>query len=234
MSNQAISRTPVAPQANFCSNCGAKSPGKFCSECGTNVSGPTLAIEPLDVLPVDDWADEVRYSILLHFAEVRDEIARFAAQAKKGLSAEEFLKACDLAFKPLTGVSLSQIATIAAPISSRLGIRMEKKRNWSIKRPIGKVLVATLCSMARHGQTLKNVQQAQDGCIFEATVPSDIWSFAGEFVVSIHRDTGRTHVEGSVKIPGQLYDWGKSQQSLDRLYQDLQTLLVHSPSEKFL
>ena len=227
MSNQAVSLVSHAFHANFCSNCGAKAIGKFCADCGTDLSAPTheAPLAVLEVLPVEDWHEEVRYSILLHFAEVRDELARHAAQAKKGLSGEDFLKACDIAFKPFTGASLTTIASIAAPISSRLGIRLEKKRNWSINRPIGKVLVAALCSLARHGQALKNVQQAGDGCIFEAALPSDIWSFEGQFFVSIHRDCGKTHVEATAKIPGQLYDWGKSQQSLDRLYEDLQSIL---------
>jgi hypothetical protein len=227
MVNQTTVDAGTGRCVNFCSNCGVRAAGKFCSNCGANLgelaAGPSAGVQ--DVLPVDDWRDEVRYSLLLHFAEVRDALARHAAQAKKGLSGEEFLKACDVAFAPLAGVSLSKIATIAAPISSRLGIRLEKKRNWSIQRPIGTVLVAALCSLARHGQTLKNVQQAEDGCIFEAALPSDIWSFEGQFFVSVHRAFGRTHVEATARIPGQLYDWGKSQQSLDRLYEDLQTIL---------
>ena len=112
-----------------------------------------------------DWADEVRYSVLLHFPEVRYDIARHAAQARKGLSGEQFLKGCDVAFVPLTGVSLSTVASIVVPIYSRIGIRTGKKRNELVGRPTGKVLVAAICSLARYGRALKQVHQGEDGCV---------------------------------------------------------------------
>jgi hypothetical protein len=63
----------------YCSQCGAKASGEFCSRCGARLTAPLA--EP--IVP-QDWLDECRYQVLLHFLEVRDLIARHAAQALRG------------------------------------------------------------------------------------------------------------------------------------------------------
>lgn len=204
----------------FCSNCGARASGNFCSGCGARL-GKQQAAE----LPPQDWVEEVQYSVLLHFSEVREHIAHHASQAKKGLSGEQFLKGCDSAFGPVFGVSLSTVASVAVPIYSRLGINTGKKRAEVVRRPPGKVIVAAICSLARYGRTLKQVHQGEDGCIIEAVVPSDVWSFEGELIITVHRCQGGTQVEAATKIPGQIFDWGKSNQCLTQLFQDLESLL---------
>jgi hypothetical protein len=45
-----------------------------------------------------------------------------------------------------------------------------------------------LCSLAHNGQPLKQVRQFADGCVFEAVLPSDMWSFEGGIFVAINRD----------------------------------------------
>jgi hypothetical protein len=177
-------------------------------------------------LTIADWHHEIRYDVLLHFGEVRDLIARYAAQSRKVMSGEQFLELCDKAFKPLSGVSLSAVVSIAAPIYSRLGIRTGKAQAEAVPKPTGKVLVATVCSLARYGRRLKEVHQAQDGCVIEAALPSDIWSLEGELVISLRRHGAGTLVEASTKIPGQLYDWGKSKQCLSQLFEDAKSLVA--------
>jgi hypothetical protein len=122
-------------------------------------------------------------------------------------------------------VSLSTVASIAVPIYVRLGVRTGKQRSELIGRPTGKVLVAALCSLARYGRSLKQVHQGEDGCVLEAVLPSDMWSWEGELIISIRRDRGGSQVEAATKIPGQLYDWGKSKQCLNQLFEDLKSLL---------
>ncbi len=204
----------------YCSKCGAKASGHFCSSCGTRLTRPEE-----DRAFGKEWKDESRYQVLLHFGEVRDLIARHAAQAQKSMSGEQFLRLCDLAIVPLTGISLVKVANIVVPIYTRVGIRTGKSRRAVLTAPIGSVLVATTCSLARHGRSLKQVHQGVDGCVLEAALPSDIWSFEGQLVVSIHRDHAGVQVEAGTKIPGQLYDWGKSKQCLDQLFEDLKSLL---------
>lgn len=219
----------------YCSNCGAKAAGNFCSRCGARLASsqepPPLPQDWQDErgaqppVPSHDWKDEIRYDVLLHFPKVRDLIARHAAQAREGTSAEDFLKFCDKALAPLMDVSLSTVVSIALPIYTRIGIKTGKTRKEVLPGRAGKILVAALCSLARYGRQLKQVHQGEDGCVLEAVLPSDMWSSQGELVVSIRRQRTETHVEAATKIPGQLFDWGKSKQCLNQLFEDLESLL---------
>jgi hypothetical protein len=76
---------------------------------------------------------------------------------------------------------------------------------------------------------MQKVHQGEDGCVIEATLPSDIWSLAGELIVSIHRCPPGTQVEAEAKIAGQLYDWGKCQKCLDGLFADMPGLVDGKP-----
>lgn len=203
----------------YCSNCGKQAQGNFCASCGAR-----LTTGAGGVAPPSDGSDEVQYQRLLQIPAIRDQIAQHAALAKPGITAEQFLEVYDLALSPLTGVSIGTVAKIAVPIYSRLGIRTGKTRRERIPRPVGHVLTAALCSLARRGQVLQHVHQAQDGCVLEAQLPSDLWSFEGKLVVSIARATEGASIEASTEIPGQLFDWGKSQRCLNLLVDDLRSL----------
>ncbi len=202
--------------SRLCSNCGASASGNFCASCGAKLDATEAAANT-----PTNWQDEVRYDSILQAPEARDLIVRYAAQAEKGFSAEQFLGACDLAFVPLTSVSLSTVAAIVVPLYSRLGIRTGATRNEIIPSPVGSVIVAVLCSLARHHQAVKQVHQGKDGCVLEAVLPSSILSWKGELIISVRRDHDTTRVEAATKIPGQLYDWGKSKRCLNDLFTDL-------------
>jgi hypothetical protein len=215
----------------FCSNCGARAGGNFCAACGarltavpTGATPPPLPVEqPSEPLP-HDWHDEVRYSVLMHFPEVRDRIAHHAGLARKKMTGEQFIELYDKLLGSITHGSLSTVVSIAKPLSSWLGIKTGKNRTELLTLPVGKVIVAGLCSLARHGWEMQKVHQGEDGCVLEATLPSDLWSLAGEVIVSVKRCDLGTVVEAAAKISGQKYDWGKCQKCLDELFADLLTL----------
>jgi hypothetical protein len=203
----------------YCSHCGAEGANHFCSHCGQPLHGEIVSAEV-----VEDWRDEVRYAVLLHFGEVRDLIAKSAAGAKKGMSGEQFLDLADKAFAPLGGVSLATVASLAMPLYARLGIQTSKTRELVTGAPPGSIIVAAVCSLARFGRKLQEVHQGQDGCILEAELPSDWRSFAGELVITIERADHGTRLAATAKIPGQWYDWGKSDQCLNQLFADVEGL----------
>jgi hypothetical protein len=203
----------------YCINCGLKLGGKFCAGCGTQAALPGNA---RDLLPLGDWQHEVRYAVLLRFPEVRARLAE-VPEAAKSLSAEEWMELGEKVFKPLGGVSVKTVTSIVVPLYAKLGIKTGKTQSEVRADPPGQVIVDVLCALARHGMPLDKVHQGDAGCVFEAKLPSDFWSFEGKVVISIERIGAKTKVEAATVIPGQLYDWGKSARCLESLFGDLRS-----------
>ncbi|MFO0880393.1 MAG: hypothetical protein U0840_23860 [Gemmataceae bacterium] len=213
----------------YCSNCGHRASGNFCTQCGQR-------LDLLEALPVDDtperalvdWREEHRYQVLLKVDAVRERIARYGRQAQKGLTGEQFLELCDKVLGPCLEmpVSMAKVAKIVMPVYARMGIQTGKTQSEIVEAPIGEVLVSVLCSLARFGREVRRVQQGEDGCVVEASLPSDLWSFEGELVVAVRRHRDGARVDAATKIPGQLYDWGKSKQALEQLFDDLGASMV--------
>ncbi len=166
-----------------------------------------------------DWSREVHYEKLIRIPEVRDRIGRQAAMAKKDLSAEEFLASFDKAVP--RGVSLEKLGAVIQPLGAQLGIKTGKERSETLQSPPGTVIVSALCSLARHGQALQQVRQFEDGCLLEAILPSDMWSWEGRLYVSVREAGTGSRVDGATQIEGQLFDWGKSKRCLAALFADL-------------
>ncbi len=213
----------------YCSNCGVKASGNFCSACGHKLADIPALVEAskLVQVPVEtsaiaiDWEYEHRCEILLACPEVRDLIARYAGMAKKSMTGEEFMKCADVFYKPMVGISLETVSKFAVPLNEKLGIKTGKERQKRLKDPIGRLIVGTICTLAKHGRKLQDIRQTEDGCLLEAKLPSDFWSLEGKITVSFHRQSDATLVEAVTYIPGQLYDWGKSNQCLDELFDEI-------------
>jgi hypothetical protein len=199
----------------FCWNCGAEVSGNFCSKCGA----PLKDVPDSSAVVTQDWSREVQYEKIIRIPDVRDMISRHAAMAKKGLSGEEILALSDKVI-PL-GFSLEKLGAVLQPISAQLGIKTGKECSETLAIPPGTVMVTALCSLARHGQVLKQVRQLEDGCIVEASLPSDMWSFKGVLYVSVRKVGTGTRVDGATKIKGQIFDWGKSNGCLEALFADI-------------
>jgi hypothetical protein len=208
----------------FCSECGAKAAGKFCSACGARlVAGaepPPASIE----LPVD-WSHLVDYQTLLQIPEVRERIARAAAQSRKSMTGEQWLDLYGKALGKLSGLPISLpmsgIARFAQSTYAKLGVKTGKSRTQFIAAPPGTVLVSLLCALARDGRTLRTVEQLADGCLLVASLPSDLLALEGDLVVGVTRALGGCEVEARTDIPGQMFDWGKSTRCLDALLAEL-------------
>lgn len=202
----------------FCSECGVEASGKFCFNCGSPLHAGGAAVEPIAEI---DWQHDPRYELVLRVESVRETIARHAAGAKQGMSGEALLAICDKIVS--SPVSLEGIASVVQPIYASWGVRTGKDRTERIEAPIGRAIARTLCSLAAQNQTVQGVEQAETGCVLTAELPSNIWSFAGELKVSLLADGEATQVAAATNIPGQMYDWGKSQRCLAQLFADLQS-----------
>jgi len=206
----------------FCSECGVKAGGKFCWSCGQPLR--QTATENLPTVPVN-WSQLTDYASLIRVPDVRGRIAIHAARAKKRMSGEEFLEVCDKLMSPITaGVPLTAIAALAQPLGEKLGLKSGTARSARFAEPTGIMIVAVLCSLAQNGQQLQNVAQQTSGCTIDATLPSDMWSLAGELHVAIREAETATEIDATAKIKGQLYDWGKGRRALNQLFNDITTL----------
>ncbi len=203
----------------FCSECGQSARGNFCSHCGTPLTFLASAVELTSVEIVPDWDREVQYEAILKYPGVRETIERYARQAPKRLSGEQFLQLAEKLMP--TAVPLERLVAVVQPLYARLGIKTGKVRVEEVTAPVGKVIVRTLCSLGRHGQMLRGITQATDGCLFEATLPSDMFALEGSLLVSVQRSGSQAEVRGATRIDGQLYDWGKSKRCLNQLFTDL-------------
>jgi hypothetical protein len=218
----------------FCSECGKEANGKFCWSCGQPLkqAGAQLAI----VSPTTDdvaqatelvaapaeWSNITDCQLLLSIPAVRERIAHHGTLCKKKLTGEEFLEYCDKYARALTGgVPMTLIAKISQPISERLGLKTGKVRREQIAERPGNVLVALLCSLAQNGQQLRDIKQLTNGCTLQAAIPSDIWAMKGDLLLTVLAEGSATVVEASTTIHGQVYDWGKSNRLLDRLFAEL-------------
>ncbi len=172
--------------------------------------------------PTRDWSLETRCDVLVRQPAVREQISMASAQAKAHMTGEEFLRRADKIVGPLTGipVRLSTVAKLIVPVYANLGIRTTKTRIETIDQPVGRVITQVLCSLARQGATVREIHQAEDGCVIEATMPSDFRSWAGTIVVSVVRVANSTRLDAATSIRGQMYDWGKSKAYLSRLFAD--------------
>lgn len=210
----------------FCSECGVEAAGKFCWSCGRRLKQqPATANGPQKLPePAVDWTNLLDCQALLAIPEVRERIAQYAARATKRLSGEDFLEGCDKVLSSLTcGVPLTLIAKIAQPLNKKLGLKTGKERCERLAERPGSMIVALLCSLAENGHSLVEATQLNDVATIRATIASDIWSFAGELIAKVHVEGTTTIVEAGLTIPGQLYDWGKANRILDRLFTDLRS-----------
>lgn len=201
----------------YCSNCGAEAGGNFCAACGARLEAPTGP--PPSASPCHDWVDEVVYETLLQAPGARQRIVRAGQRSQKRMSGEEFLALFDSVVP--TGVSLEKLTVALLPIYERIGIKTGKNSHLTLTAPAGRVLLATLCALASQGYEIRHVEQMADGCVLTAFLPSTMWTNRGELVVSVHKAQGATHIHAATKIPGQLFDWGKSNQILQRLFDEV-------------
>jgi hypothetical protein len=210
----------------FCSQCGKESTGKFCWNCGAPLhAGGEVQPAPAAATPapaaaipapaLTDWQNEVDYETLIRNPEVRDLLAKQKPAAVR-MTGEEFVETFGKILK--SPVSLAPVMGIMQDVNGRLGVHTGKTRSENYRQPVGRVIVYALCALARNGHKVQDVHQASDGCMLICEIPSDMFSLAGQLLVTIHREPEGASVHADTRIEGQLFDWGKSNACLNRLF----------------
>ena len=60
--------------------------------------------------------------------------------------------------------------------------------------------MTALCALARDGHKVRDVHQASDGCMPICEIPSDMFSLAGQLLVTIHREPEGASVHADTRI----------------------------------
>lgn len=207
-----------------CPKCSKEASGNFCSHCGEKLFVPEAIFEQLSY----GFDDEINYTALLLQPEVNILIGHYASQHKPNISGEEYLKIYDKIHPPFLTPSKTWIIEKVHPIAKKIGLKTSKNRQEFFQYPVKRVFLSVICSMARYGQQINEIEQKQDGCLVSAIIPSDVWSFAGTLMVNIQKQDLGTSVKAATLIKGQLYDWGKSKLVLANLFDDIINIPYYS------
>jgi hypothetical protein len=204
----------------YCIECGRPGAGRFCAHCGAQ---QRVEAQEGDE-PAFDWQEALDYDAVTRHPDVRRALTAAADRAPTRMSGEEFLARIDEAAALIGAPAFfSSVGQLAQPLFAAMGVRVRPRtRVAEVAAPPGVVLVRTLTGLARQGVTVASVQQAQDGCVLSADIPSDLWSFKGELVCSLQRLPDAVRVEAVTAIKGQLYDWGKSERILRGLFAEVE------------
>jgi len=214
----------------YCSECGVKASGKFCHNCGHLLLVPdsNLVLKNDDVTRQNEnWEHDPHYENIIQVEAVRTVIAHHGEKAPKIISGEAILAVYDKVMS--SPIPLEKLAAVVQPLYASWGIRTGKERQEFVTTPIGRCIARCLCSMARHGQKLQNVEQHNEGCVLTAELPSSVCSLKGTLTISLQARQAQTQIAAKTSIPGQMYDWGKSNRCLEQLFEDLRSDLGLPP-----
>lgn len=199
----------------YCHHCGKEVFGNYCSNCGTQVMGANLSHTGTS------WDTESDFDKLIHYPAVRKIISKYADESPKRTSAKAFLKLVDTAIAPIAGLSTETLAEIVVPIYEKIGISTGKSEMRQYHQSIQKVIVKSFCSLAKNGYPLDTYKKANNGIVLTATIPSDLWTWGGNIIISIEEFPSFTQVNIATKIKGQFYDWGKSKKLINKFLLDI-------------
>jgi len=204
----------------YCHNCGNKVIGNYCSSCGTKINGENSFNTPTN------WALEQNFDELIKYPEVRALVSAYAEKSSKSLSAKEFLGLVDLAFAPIGGLSLRKLTDVMVPVYQKSGISTGKSAKEKFNQSVQLVVVKCLCSLAINGYPLESSDKAINGLVLTAKIPSDMWTWGGNILITIEDFSSYTEVNIDAKIKGQLYDWGKSKGVIKKIFSDIENMQI--------
>ncbi|WP_432929192.1 hypothetical protein ACQPZZ_04430 [Microbispora sp. CA-135349] len=174
----------------------------------------------------DGWKTEHRLSHLMSYPYVSFLIQQAAQGAQKQISAEKFLAVVGGSIGAATGMPLLgtmfQAGSVLAQLYGAMGVKVQKSRRASYQRPIGQVIVALLCALARGGYSVNQALQDSSGCAIKAHLPSSWLSWKGTISAAVAGDANRTYLEVGIHIPGQAYDWGRSNKILVSMFSEIE------------
>jgi hypothetical protein len=201
----------------FCANCGAAvSGGNFCAVCGASLrAGPTVQAPPDPA----EWADEVRYEVIVAIPEVRDRIAENFAAATRAADMQNLLDHIVLRRETIGSMGLASMLVSAM---GRRGIYVSAERAELRQRPVGWVLADVLFVLAGCGYSWREVEQGTDGCVLKCQIDPSLRRLAGgTLTVAVGRAGANTGVRATAYLPGLIRDGGATRWIFDQVFDNL-------------
>lgn len=199
----------------YCVHCGAEGALAFCAKCGLAQAAGAGKEEPV-VSPVGDWTVSICYDQILAHPEPRQRIADVSKGVSEGITGENLLAVFD-AVNP-TGISFEKLAQAVVPICDKMGLHTGHQSQCAYDSPPGRLLLATLCTLAANALVVDQVDQQASQCALTATIPSGMITNRGKLHVMVDDCQRYSQLSLGVRIAGQWYDWGKSKRMIAAIF----------------
>lgn len=220
----------------FCTNCGTQAANdhSFCSTCGSKLArsgnSPTTdssstTREQLQVNrhdKVDDWRMLTSAKDIFTHPQVVERIKRISGLSSTGMPASVILEQIRIFdSKGASKVAMGALTEVVLPFYSNLGIKKESEVSSDFPFSYQEALVAVLCSLASRSQPLRDLRDASNGFVVDAQLPASVWAWKGDFIITLENVNGGTRVCATINIPGQMFDWGKSNRTISNMFEDV-------------
>jgi hypothetical protein len=184
----------------FCASCGAAAGGgNFCAVCGASLRADQTAQAPDPA----EWADEVRYDVIVAIPEVRDRIAENFAAAIQAANTQALMDRIDLtSASDAVRTGLAWAPKLQSAMA-RKGVEASGEHAELWQRPVGWVLTDVLYVLAWCGYRVQGVEQRTHGCVMECVIaPSSRLLSGGTLVVTVERGWEECRCQGGYASPG--------------------------------
>jgi len=118
-------------------------------------------------------------------------------------------------------IPMEALGKVSSKLGVAIGIKTTKARQMHLPHNFGHVLLGTICSLAKHCMKIQSVSETQQSCMIEAVLPSSMWAWQGTIRLAVVAEDTGTGLIAETEVPGQLYDWGKSKRTIEKLLSEI-------------
>lgn len=204
--------------APLCPICNKEAPGNYCAHCGAEQPRALAAL---------NWKQETNVPLILKHPEVRDRLERLPSPNKPAIDGEKAAKAIDTVIG-LFGPS-GVLTKIAIPFYIKIGIKCRRKREASIKAPIGEVVVAALGFAIETGMVLESHEHDPKACTLVFNIPSNMRTYKGTLTCALTTTDTGVNLQAEALFPGQIWDWRRGKELLTSFLEALERVEPKEP-----